>query len=106
MERTTTRNYVLLVSILLMTTLSYGQFVVTNNNDAGAGSLRQAVIDANAAAGPNTVTFDADYTISLTTGQIVINDDLTITGTGIGNTILDGSGNGTARLIGANDLPI
>ena len=104
MERTITRNLFLLVSILLMTSLSYGQFVVMNNNDAGPGSLRQAVIDADAAAGPNTITFNADYTINLTTGQIVINDDLTITGTGIGNTIIDGTGNGTARLIGASNF--
>ena len=99
MERITTRSLFLLVSILLMTSLSYGQYVVMNSNDAGPGSLRQAVIDANAAAGPNTVTFNANYTINLTTGQIVINDDLTITGTGMGNTIIDGTGNGTARRV-------
>jgi trimeric autotransporter adhesin len=33
-------------------------FSVTNTNDAGAGSLRQAIIDANAAPGADTITFN------------------------------------------------
>jgi hypothetical protein len=32
--------------------------VVTNTNDTGAGSLRQAILDANAEAGSSTVSFD------------------------------------------------
>ncbi len=35
-----------------------GSLVVTNTNDAGPGSLRQAILDANSLAGPDTVTFD------------------------------------------------
>ena len=31
---------------------------VTNTNDAGAGSLRQAILNANADAAPNTITFN------------------------------------------------
>lgn len=34
------------------------EIVVTNANDAGAGSLRQALLDANADAAPNTILFD------------------------------------------------
>lgn len=50
-------------------------FVVTNTNDSGAGSLRQAVLDANAAAGTNTIGFDpgvfnVQRTITLTSGHI------------------------------------
>lgn len=37
----------------LLTTLS-----VTNTDDSGAGSLRQAISDANATAGHDTITFD------------------------------------------------
>ena len=33
-------------------------FVVTNTNDSGAGSLRQAILDANAAPGPALISFD------------------------------------------------
>ena len=32
-------------------------FTVTNTNDSGAGSLHQAILDANAAAGPDTIAF-------------------------------------------------
>ncbi len=32
--------------------------VVTNTNDTGAGSLRQAILDANAFAGPDSIIFD------------------------------------------------
>jgi len=40
-------------------------FVVTNGNASGAGSLRQAVLDANANGNPgvvDTITFDAAVT--------------------------------------------
>jgi hypothetical protein len=33
-------------------------FLVTNTNDSGAGSLRQAILDANANAGPADIAFD------------------------------------------------
>ena len=33
-------------------------FTVTNTNDAGAGSLRQAIIDANANLGADIITFN------------------------------------------------
>ena len=33
-------------------------FTVTNTNDAGAGSLRQAMINANAMAGADFIVFD------------------------------------------------
>ncbi len=32
-------------------------FTVTNTNDSGAGSLRQAILDANGSAGPHTIAF-------------------------------------------------
>ncbi|MBP6214389.1 MAG: VCBS repeat-containing protein [Pyrinomonadaceae bacterium] len=65
-------------------------FTVTNINDTGAGSLRQAVLDANAAATADTIVFDASFgvprTIVLaTTIQIspaASVDTLTITGPG------------------------
>jgi len=35
-----------------------GTFTVTNTNDSGAGSLRQAMLDANANAGDDVITFN------------------------------------------------
>ena len=35
-------------------------FVVTNTNDAGAGSLRQAILDAGAAGELSTIAFAID----------------------------------------------
>lgn len=55
-------------------------FTVTNTNDSGAGSLRQAVLDANANPGADTITFSVIGTITLTTGQLTVTDDLTIDG--------------------------
>ena len=59
-------------------------FTVTTLGDSGAGSLRAAIASANGAAGADTVNFQAGLTgtITLTTGEIAITDDLTITGPG------------------------
>ena len=61
---------------------SAATFTVTNTNDSGAGSLRQAIIDANAAAGADNVVFSAvSGTITLAT-EILITDSVTIAGPG------------------------
>lgn len=54
--------------------------LVTNLNDAGAGSLRQAVIDANGSYGLDVIEFQAGLsgTITLTSGDIDIYDSLVI----------------------------
>src|SRR5262245_32504569 len=53
---------------------------VTTTGDDGAGSLRVAIEAANAAGGADSITFAAGLgTIELDT-QIVITDELTITG--------------------------
>jgi len=77
-------------------------FSVTNTNDSDAGSLRQAIVDANAAAGADTINFTgvmADTTsdtITLTGGQLEISGDLTINGPGA--SLLTISGNNTGRV--------
>src|SRR5262245_58150602 len=59
-------------------------FIVMNTADAGTGSLRDAISQANAMMGADTITFAAGVTgmITLTTGELLISDDLTITGPG------------------------
>lgn len=59
-----------------------GNLVVTSNADSGAGSLRQAIVDACAGG---TITFDMNQVVSpitLTTAHLLINKNLTITGPG------------------------
>src|SRR5256885_1257246 len=41
-------------------------FVVTNPNDSGLGSLRQAILDSNATNGPNTIAFQIQAPSGLT----------------------------------------
>jgi hypothetical protein len=80
------------------------EFFVTNTNDSGSGSLRQAVLDANADAGAETITFvGSTFTdatpdsITLTTGELGISSDVTLTGTGAN--LLTISGNNASRVL-------
>jgi predicted outer membrane repeat protein len=80
-------------------------FTVTNLNDTGAGSLRDAIGQANAAAGADTITFAADLsgTIALTGGELQITDSTTIRGPGAGRVTIDAQGNGRVfHLVNAN----
>src|SRR5262249_12483676 len=56
-------------------------YTVKNTNDSGADSLRQAILDANAQGGANTIDFQQGLTgtITLTSGELDITNDLTIT---------------------------
>src|SRR5262245_28503943 len=74
-------------------------FTVRNLNDSGAGSLRQAILDANAHPGADTIRFAPaarDGTIPLTSGQLTVSDDLTIDGPGQNR--LTVSGNNASRV--------
>ncbi|TAE55144.1 MAG: DUF4347 domain-containing protein, partial [Nostocales cyanobacterium] len=69
---------------------------VTNTNDSGAGSLRQAI--ANAQPG-DTITFAsnlANQTITLTSGELTVNKDLIIDGSTATNLTI--SGNNASRV--------
>ncbi|HYV27639.1 MAG TPA: hypothetical protein VFA77_08915, partial [Candidatus Eisenbacteria bacterium] len=60
-------------------------FTVRNTSDSGPVSLRQAILDANAAAGEDLIRFEipgaAPYTINLTSGFPDITDIVMIDGT-------------------------
>src|SRR6185369_4436506 len=73
-------------------------FNVTNLNDSGAGSLRQAVLDANANAGADVITFQSGLsgTITLTTGELDLYDAVDIQGPGPAT--LSVSGNNASRV--------
>ncbi len=68
-------------------------YTVTNTNDAGAGSLRQAIIDANAAGGADSIVFDiaSNSTITLVSSLPSILDDVTINGSGSSGLTIDGN---------------
>jgi hypothetical protein len=71
-------------------------FVVSSNSDSGPGTLRQAALDANATAGPHTITFDlpADSTIGLTSGEIEFDGpDVTVQGPGRDRLTISGNHN-------------
>jgi len=63
--------------------LQAATYTVTNLNDANAGSLRQAILNANANPGPDRIEFAVAHgagTITLRTGVLTITGDVTIDG--------------------------
>ena len=79
-------------------------FTVTNTNDSGAGSLRDAVASANANSGTDTIIFDntvfnTAHTITLTSGELDLTDTATTTITGPGANLLSISGNNASRVL-------
>ena len=68
-------------------------FTVTNLDDAGVGSLRKAVADANAAAEDDTISFDPGLSgvITLTSGEILINSNISIIKTGASSLSVSGT---------------
>ena len=61
---------------------------VTNTNDSGPGSLRQALADANDG---DTISFEVIGTIRLTTGGLLIAKNVTISYPGINQFSIDGN---------------
>jgi Right handed beta helix region/RTX calcium-binding nonapeptide repeat (4 copies) len=73
-------------------------FNVTNLLDSGAGSLRQAILNANATTGADSITFASGLagSIVLTSGEILISNSVTIAG--LGTNTLQINGNNSDRL--------
>ncbi len=82
-------------------------FTVTNTSNSGAGSLRQAILDANSAAGADDIVFNLGSgtpTINLTSALPAITQPVTIRGNTGGATRVEL--NGTNAGAGANGLNI
>ena len=78
-------------SVGVGTALPATVIVVTNTNDSGPGSLRQALLDANDG---DTINFDSSLkgqTITLTSGQLNVDKDVTISGPGANHLAVDGN---------------
>src|SRR6516225_4252110 len=76
---------------------------VSNTNDSGAGSLRAAVLQANADGGGDTIVFsslfDTPQTITLTSGELELSGATAPTTiTGPGAKLLSVSGNHASRV--------
>jgi hypothetical protein len=102
---------VLLVTLILLSTAQAANYIVVNNADAGPGSLRQAILNADAAGG-GTITF-ANITgvISLQSPLPILTANIKIQGPGysqlaivcsntIALSILTNSANSTSSLSG------
>jgi hypothetical protein len=61
---------------------------VTNTNDSGPGSLRQTLAIANDG---DTITFAVSGSIMLTTGELLVDKSITISGPGAANLAVDGN---------------
>ena len=74
----------ILLILLLTAPVGGATFTVTNTADSGAGSLRQAIIDANASPGLDTIAFDIPgggvHTIAPTADFDIITDAVVIDG--------------------------
>src|SRR4051812_18525315 len=68
-------------------------FTVTNLNDSGAGTLRQAIFDANTALGPDQITFQSSLSGHITLGSALptITTPVEVTGPGAGKLAVSGN---------------
>ena len=82
-----------LAGVAGLTSAQATEFQVINANDSGAGSLRQAITNANAAGGANTITFASNVgTIQLASNLPLVASSVTIDA--MGSTL---NGGGTYR---------
>lgn len=85
----------LIIALLIIlqffyTTASAATFTVTNTNDTGAGSLRQAISNTLTSPGPDQITFDPSLDgqiITLVSGPLVISGEVTIDASSLPNDI-------------------
>ena len=81
-------------------------FTVDNTNDSGAGSLRQAIEEANETHGIDIIQFDSELSgqkITLTSGELQISDSVKIQGL-LSADDLTISGNNTSRIFSIDDF--
>ncbi|HEY9173728.1 MAG TPA: chitobiase/beta-hexosaminidase C-terminal domain-containing protein [Verrucomicrobiae bacterium] len=92
----------LALSVLALATTQAATFTVTTTDDSGPGSLRQAILDANAMPGDDRITFAVSGTSMLTSALPPIADTNTVTIAGPGTNHLTVSGNNAVRIFTVN----
>ncbi len=89
-----------LLITLLPASMFGATYTVTNLDDAGPGSLRQAIIDANGNGGADIINFNVTGIIELSTGEMSITGAVTINGPGIDDLTIDANYDSRAFSIG------
>lgn len=79
-------------------------FTVSNLSDSGPGSLRQAILNANASAGPDVIQMTAVGTIQLLSALPIINEAVTIQGPGMDQLAV--SGGSGFRVLESTAVPL
>ena len=88
MRRTTTVAIGVLLFCAAVIHLQATTITVTNTNDSGPGSLRQALANANDG---DTINFAVTGTIALTSGELLVDKSVTISGPGAATLAVDGN---------------
>jgi len=87
----TKKSLFLAVSLAMISGSAFADTVsVTTNNDSGAGSFRQAILDANGNSAIDTVNFDSSFYIELLS-EVLYNGTQDLTIQGNGSTLSGGS---------------
>lgn len=81
-------------------------FFVTNTNDGGSGSLREAIADANANPGTDLISITANGTLLLLSPLPTISEAVTIQGPGADQFAIDGNESFRVLDINASDVII
>lgn len=104
------RHFWILLMLIGSAVYAQNQIVVTNNNDAGPGSLREAVETANMDGVPTVITFESSLSgsvISLNSRLDLDENETTIDGDISGDEVpditLDGGGSNIALRIDSDD---
>src|SRR2546426_3705248 len=94
------RAFTAAVVALTLISTQAATFTVTTTADSGPGSLHQAILDANATNGEDTITFTVNGTITLASALPPITDNTTISGPG--TNLLTISGNNSVKVFTLN----
>ena len=88
------------LAFAVVTSIQADTITVTNTNDSGPGSLRQALADASDG---DTIDFGVTGSIGLTSGELVVDKNVTISGPGAGNLSVDGNATNRVFHIGSSE---
>src|SRR5664280_1967901 len=87
--------------ITILPSIRAATLTVTNTNDTGAGSLRDALAGA---ADADTIDLSIAGTILLTNGELVVTNNINIVGPGPAALLIDGNGTNRVFHIGPSNV--